>query len=108
MGRTVSYLVRCCSVATVLLPQAAHLDALASGTQLTSLVLAVYQAAHSRCPLDPLMALTNLQHLEVMYGGRKGGCIWFSALVMLLLSLFMFVRTPCRREPAIGAAAPML
>jgi hypothetical protein len=69
--------VLCCAAATVLavLSQAAHLDALASGTQLTSLVLGVYQAAHSRCPLDPLMALTNLQHLEVMYGGKKGGCI---------------------------------
>jgi hypothetical protein len=49
--------------------QGAHLEALAIGTQLTSLVLTVYQAGHSRCPLDPLMALTNLQHLEVGYGG---------------------------------------
>jgi hypothetical protein len=45
------------------------LEALATGAHLTSLVLTVYQAGHSRCPLDPLMALTNLQHLEVGYGG---------------------------------------
>lgn len=49
--------------------QGAHLEALASGTQLTSLELTVYQTAHSRCPLDPLLELTCLQHLEVAYGG---------------------------------------
>jgi hypothetical protein len=50
-----------------------HLDALATGTQLHSLSLCVYQTGlggSSRVQLNPLLALTNLRSLEMAYRGE--------------------------------------
>lgn len=49
-----------------------HLDALATGSQLQSLSLCVYQTGlggSSRVQLNPLLALTNLRNLEMAYRG---------------------------------------
>eukprot|EP00775_Hariotina_reticulata_P011030 gene11030-11185_t len=48
--------------------QAAHLEAVSCATQLQHLALWVYQAT-SRCLVDPLLQLTNLQHLDLTYKG---------------------------------------
>lgn len=48
--------------------QAAHLETIAGATQLRHLALWVYQAT-SRCLLDPLLQLSQLQHLDLAYKG---------------------------------------
>jgi hypothetical protein len=50
--------------------QAAHLEALSAATQLQQLSLWVYQAT-SRCLIDPLLQLSNLQHLDLAYKGEE-------------------------------------
>lgn len=53
-----------------------HLEALASGTQLQSLSLCVYQVGlggSSRVQFNPLFALTNLRSLELAYRGEPTG-----------------------------------
>lgn len=49
--------------------QSAHLEALAAGSQLDSLSLSVYQASGVNLRLNPLMQLTGLKSLEVVYKG---------------------------------------
>lgn len=89
-----------------------HLDALATGSQLQSLSLCVYQTGlggSSRVQLNPLLALTRLRSLDVAYRGEAApaeqGCAWGDALrCMTRVTLSWCMQAPL----SVGACTPGL
>lgn len=90
------------AVAACLQPD--HLDALATGSQLQSLSLCVYQTGlggSSRVQLNPLLALTNLRNLEMAYRGECSSCfptVHFCCLLQACSSVSSVLLCMCCKE----------